>query len=162
MQSSFRMPDCEILRNSNSTEKPQGRSPPKKCASNVKIFKGLILYGPYYIFVTCNCSLYHRSVAMFPNEWCPFSNFRHLAFVKYFNDKCYVCKTSDVMSDSKMIKINSPIKLSQTNFKFLNCQLVFKMLGSLGKFLLRVLLFKKLTIMLGQFPKVIVMTRMAS
>lgn len=141
MQSSFRMPDCEILRNSNSTEKPQGRSPPKKCASNVKIFKGLILDGPYYIFVTCNCSLYHRS--MFPNEWCPFSNSRHLAFVKYFNDKCYACKTSGVMSDSKMIKNKFPCQAVSDKLQIFELPLGLQNIRQLGKILIKGTAFQK-------------------
>ena len=65
-------------------KKSQGRFSPKYCANKVNIFKGLILDCPYYIFVSYNRSLYHRSVTIFSNEWCSFLNSRSLAFVKYF------------------------------------------------------------------------------
>ena len=84
MQSSFQMPDCEIPRIQIQLKKSQGRFSPKYCANKVNIFKGLILDCPYYIFVSYNRSLYHRSVTIFSNEWCSFLNSRSLAFVKYF------------------------------------------------------------------------------
>ena len=119
----------------------------------VKKFKNAFLAGPYYVCVSCNRTLYRRSVLLFSENKYKKGNFQPaFNLVKSFDDQYYICKTCD----KKLLKQSIPCQSVENKLQIFEFPSEVPHPNLLERVLIsQRILFRKISIMpKGQFPKI--------
>ena len=124
----------------------------KNNTNKVQHFKLAILQGPYFVCVSCNRSLYKRSVKIFIEEKYGILYGKNLSSVSSFDSCYYICNTCD----KKLSKNQIPAQCVLNELELYDFPDHLRNINKLERVLIsQRILFSKISIMpKGQFPKI--------